>query len=512
MKLFGTTVIALILMCSVLNDLLPDLPLYNPTSAEAVAPKIQEQSQRILKPQGQYAEELPHTYHRHYEQALQTVNTYRLCLYLLAVILLGCIAYIVLRLRNSIYALNLANAKLKGEITERNHAESALAARTRQLEAVREVSEEIARELDLTTLLGLITRRAMELVGAASSVTQLWDEAAQVLMPRAWHGLGDWMQEVRVGLGEGVTGTVAQRRKGMLVNDYRSWPGANPLFLERTGMTAILAEPLLYHGRLLGVISLNNAETGQPFTPQDRDLLALFAHQAAIAIQKARLLEHQEIRATRLQALTRLNQFISGSLDMDHVLSEITKAAAMLMDTPFVRIWIADGATQSIERRAASDEHVDAGYPAAKRHFGQGAAGWVAMQRQPLNVPNVFVEEEIQLFGLDWWRAHNLSSLLSVPIIYQDSLLGVLSLHGRKPFNCGPDDQDLLDSLMAQAAVAIRNARLFAESEARRRAAEALLDIAQALGSTLEQKQVLTICRNSPMGIRMRPCGRSSRL
>jgi GAF domain-containing protein len=155
------------------------------------------------------------------------------------------------------------------------------------------------------------------------------------------------------------------------------------------------------------------------------------------------------------------------------------------MDTPFVRIWIADGATQTIERRAASDEHVDVGYPAAKRHFGQGAAGWVAMQRQPLNVPNVFVEEEIQLFGLDWWRAHNLSSLLSVPIIYQDSLLGVLSLHGRKPFNCGPDDQDLLDSLMAQAAVAIRNARLFAESEARRRAAEALLDIAQALGATL---------------------------
>jgi GAF domain-containing protein len=72
------------------------------------------------------------------------------------------------------------------------------------------------------------------------------------------------MQEVHVGLGEGVTDIVVRLRQGMLVNDYRSWPGANPLFLECTGVTPILAEPLLYHGRLLGVISLNNAETGQP--------------------------------------------------------------------------------------------------------------------------------------------------------------------------------------------------------------------------------------------------------
>ena len=50
------------------------------------------------------------------------------------------------------------------------------AERIRQLEAVKSITQEITRERDLTALLRLITRRAMELVGAASSATHLWDD------------------------------------------------------------------------------------------------------------------------------------------------------------------------------------------------------------------------------------------------------------------------------------------------------------------------------------------------
>jgi transcriptional regulator with GAF, ATPase, and Fis domain len=80
---------------------------------------------------------------------------------------------------------------------DRERAEEALRVRTRQLEAVRAVTTEITRELDLTTLLGLIHRRAADLVGAAAGAVFLWDEPNQVLVPRSWHGVGDWMGEVR---------------------------------------------------------------------------------------------------------------------------------------------------------------------------------------------------------------------------------------------------------------------------------------------------------------------------
>jgi PAS domain S-box-containing protein len=161
--------------------------------------------------------------------------------------------------------------------------------RRRQLEAVRTITAEITRELDLTTLLELIHRRAAELVGATSGAVYLWDEADQALVPRAWHGHGEWMREVQFRLGEALTGIVAQRREGAAVNDYRSWPHASPRVLERTNVTATLGEPLLYRDRLLGVISLNHHGAGRCFAPQDREVLALFAAQAALAIENARL-------------------------------------------------------------------------------------------------------------------------------------------------------------------------------------------------------------------------------
>jgi PAS domain S-box-containing protein len=196
-------------------------------------------------------------------------------------------------LRQQLAALQASEAR-----SEQSGAEPALAERIKQAEAVRAITAEITRELDLTTLLGLITQRAVDLVEAATSgVVYLWDEPARVLIPQAWHDRGEWTRDVRLGLGEGIAGTVAQRREGLLVNDYRTSPYVKAFFVERLGPTAVLAEPLLYRERLVGVIAISNEGTGNPFTSQDRELLALFAAQAAIAIENARL--YEEVRRSR---------------------------------------------------------------------------------------------------------------------------------------------------------------------------------------------------------------------
>ena len=186
------------------------------------------------------------------------------------------------------------------DITERKRTEEALVRRTRQLEAVRAVTAEITRELDLPAVLSLIIRRAVELAGAKSGAVYLWDEAAQVLVPQVWHGLGDWIKAIRLRLGEGLSGAVAQRRAGMIVNDYRGSPYAQPLFLDQSEVTAVLAEPLLYRDRLLGVITIDNEESGRAFSGEDREVMALFATHAAIAIENARLYEQIRRHAAEL--------------------------------------------------------------------------------------------------------------------------------------------------------------------------------------------------------------------
>ncbi|HSB80960.1 MAG TPA: GAF domain-containing sensor histidine kinase, partial [Candidatus Methylomirabilis sp.] len=175
--------------------------------------------------------------------------------------------------------------------------------RRTQLEAVRSVATEITRELDLPTLLHLIARRAGELLGCASGTVWLWDEEAQGLVPGAALGQEWWTEERRLRLGEGVAGTVAQRREGLLVNDYQRSPLAHPLVRARSGITAVVAEPLVYHDRLVGVIALDNEHTGRAFRTEDQELLGLFAAHAAIAVENARLYRELRLHRDRLRAL-----------------------------------------------------------------------------------------------------------------------------------------------------------------------------------------------------------------
>lgn len=371
-----------------------------------------------------------------------------------------------LRVQERTRALVEANTRLVQEVQQHTQTGDLLVERTQHLEVIQTVTGEITRELDLTTLLQIITRRAVELVHGTSGATYLWDMATEMLIPRAWYGLGDWMEAVRVPLGEGVTGMVAQRRVGMMVNDEQGLSTAGPLF-------AILAEPLLYRDCLLGVLTMNNERTGRVFGPAERDLLVLFAAQAAIAIENARLYEALETRFARLRTLSRLNQLISSSLDIGQVLSEIAQAAATLMGAQTVSFWIVDAAAQTLHRRSSSDVRSGSGsdFPTTTVAFGEGGVGWVALRRRPLHVPDV--ASDARFIEHACFAKHELTSFLALPILLDGTLLAVLALTGRQPFQFAPENQGLLESLVAQAAVAMRNAALYTAEAAARDAAEA---------------------------------------
>jgi len=203
------------------------------------------------------------------------------------------------------------------------------------------VSEELARELDLTTLLRLIHTRALALVEGDSGVVWLWDEAAQVVVPHHWTGFGAWLADVRVCPGEGVVGTVAARREGLLVNAFRTSPYATPLWLARSPHVAALAEPLLYGERLVGVITVSRNDPAQPFRAEHQRRLKLFAAPAAIAIENARLvaqltrtaeeLQHARDELVRSETLRALGQMAAGvAHDLNNMLATVLGQAELL--------------------------------------------------------------------------------------------------------------------------------------------------------------------------------------
>jgi PAS domain S-box-containing protein len=175
-------------------------------------------------------------------------------------------------------------------------------------------------------------------------------------------------------------------------------------------------------------------------------------------------------QVARFQTLTHVNQLISSSLDMDDALREIARAAAALTGAPYVSFWLPDAAAQTMTLRAVSDLLIGADFPRQTKGFGQGGVGWVATHRTSLNVSDMFAND---LFTAhDWMRVHGLSSFYGVPVLWQDMLLAVLVFNGCKPFHFTSDEQELIESFVAQTAIVVRNASLYAEATVAREAAE----------------------------------------
>lgn len=247
------------------------------------------------------------------------------------------------------------------DITARKAVETALHRYARQLEALRATTADITRELDPAKLLALVIERAVSLLHGVAGAVYLVHPGTGDISPQAWVGHGDWLAAVRLGPGEGLAGAVVERGHGVIENSYRTSIYAVPLFLERTSHTAVLGEPLKYRDRVIGAILVDRH--AESFTEQDGDLLRLFADQAAIAIEHARLYTdlkrtYEELRRAqdelvRSEKLRGLGQMAAGiAHDLNNTL------AAVLGQTELLRLRARDSAIQEglrILQTAATD-------------------------------------------------------------------------------------------------------------------------------------------------------------
>jgi signal transduction histidine kinase len=160
------------------------------------------------------------------------------------------------------------------------------------------------------------------------------------------------------------------------------------------------------------------------------------------------------------------------------VLARLTGASAAVL-------WDADERSQRLVRRAWTMEPSLGTFDMPMElEYQQGGTGWIARHHVPLFVDDVSADDRIG--SVSWARAHDLLAFAGAPVLSGDSLLGVLTLNLRRGEALGEDGRALLLSFASQVALAIRNARLFSETQARRREAESLARLGRGLVQTLD--------------------------
>ncbi len=170
---------------------------------------------------------------------------------------------------------------------ENAHLVARLDKKAKKLEAIFEISRALNEERAPSILFQLIVDRATALMGATSGSMILVDRETGVLRIEAERGLGGQVKEqVRLRLGEGITGTVARDGEPILVPDVRQ----EPRYVEANReVRAEMAVPIKWGRDVVGVINVDHHEAGA-FTEEDLELLTAFANAAAVALKNAKIL------------------------------------------------------------------------------------------------------------------------------------------------------------------------------------------------------------------------------
>ena len=174
------------------------------------------------------------------------------------------------------------------KITGQKQAEEALLQRAEDLAAFQATALDLAVQQDLLSLLRTIVDRSIKLLRAPNGFIYLYDETTQELELTVEQGF-PVPPGLRLKVNEGMAGWVARNRQALIVDDYSTWEGRTAVFKD-IPYHAVIEVPMLFRGRLIGVLGVNDSLDVQcKFTEADAHLLSVFAGQAASAVQDSQL-------------------------------------------------------------------------------------------------------------------------------------------------------------------------------------------------------------------------------
>jgi len=359
--------------------------------------------------------------------------------------------------------------------------------RVAELEAVRQAGLHVTSSLELQPVLEAILESALQLVQGADAHVFVYDGKQVSFGAAMWAGQVQ-QEPYAEPRPDGVTYTVAQSGMKLVIPNTRN----HPLFQDSqfAGWSgAIVALPLKIGDQVQGVMNIAFDEP-HAFSTDELGVLELLADQAAIALENARLYREEQRHVEELTALRNIDLAITSTLSLDEVLERIYEQLRGLMDINTFYIGVYNRRKQILQIPLIVDQGDRLDPLALDLQEEGGFAGWVVRNKEPLWVEDWEREQEsLPVEGIA--RGKPTQSLMVLPLLARDELVGVISAQSYAPNAFDEDDLRLLSGISHQVAIAIENARLFEEVNRRLKEMRLLQKIIRASSSTLDFNEVV---------------------
>jgi len=336
-------------------------------------------------------------------------------------------------------------------------------------------------QTDLPALLKSIVEWAVELMRADAGEIYLWDPDIGALVQAISYGFVEISDGFILGPGDGMGGRVYQSGQPMIILDYGSWEGRAPNYTILHPYLCVLAVPLKWQDKIIGVMELETESRRRVFDQDDVRLATLFSNLAALAIKNEQL--HQFLhgrsqalqrtletevshrtaelrhRALQLETSARVSRQITAILDVDRLLPQIVELIREAFDYYSVSIFLVETDLNQLVLRATSGVRGRKLMQIGLNHTidGKSLNSAAVLANKAFIVNDVSEEPNFLKNTL----LPDTQSELVIPLQVGENVIGTMDVQSEKKNVFREEDVLVIESLGDQIAIAINNARLY---------------------------------------------------
>jgi len=350
-----------------------------------------------------------------------------------------------------------------------------------ELKILREIVNITNSQLDLLTILGEIVKIVTKAIKADSVFIYLFDDSREnlILMASKTPHKKE-LGKIHLKVGEGIAGWVAQENEWVSISKGAYLDKRFKSFdvLPEDKYEAILSIPVRRNAKVIGVVNIQH-QTSHEYSENTTNLMAIIAKQVAGVIEFARMFEEIKQKALQFDSLMKVSQSVTSQDYLDEILNLIVVVTAEMLNSKICSIMLLDSngrelaikATQSLsdEYRKKPNIPVD-----------NSLSGEVVKSKMPLTVSNVQQDDRYRFRDLA--VKEGLTSMLSVPMIFKDCVIGIINVYTKEPHRFTDDEIDVLQIVANQAAVAVDHTKVVEEAMKAKEALETRKLVERAKG------------------------------
>jgi PAS domain S-box-containing protein len=386
-------------------------------------------------------------------------------------------------------------AQVVGGAARAREAEERVTLRDRELSAVSAITNALVRARDAVTIGRVVAdeiARMLEVEFVAVALVDTDAGEAEGLVARSDGSDLEWWTGLRVDLNEpsGIASAVFEGAAVQVYDVARS-TRLNPQLVEAAAAKSGAWIPMIADERVIGVVVIATTRTHRAFSGEELGVLQAIASEAALALDRARSAAALADALERERLVAEISRKVRSELDVQALMKVAVEEAGRALEASrcFIRLGGAG------EPQPIAAEWSESGLaPIGLRSDALPVSNLAVRKRRTVAVADVSTAAELGDATLGDRSALlelESRSVLAVPLIVFERLIGVLSIHRSEPRRWAPAEAALAEAVARELGLALHTTRLLSENRGRLEQQTALLHASQALTGELELDAVL---------------------